>query len=480
MSESYDKLTGAKGRQRFFRPTRLEASAIFHGEAPTVWFNDRKFKLNDISVTGIGASTKSDEASNVSNKLGGKGILRLTQRGEEIFSGSVRAARTEAGHRSFIVGFALEDGSSFDIPGLVKSNAKILVADSREKPELDISDAYKGFCADVLSFIGGYLSQIERHIGPVVDSLSLEERNDIAVSLAALAKAEWLELLRRGNELVIPIHRDKALRSQYKLFTESVVTRELAAGESWSRCYHKPMGYPGDYQIMNYMYDDQPLGSTLQAQFLHKLGTVAGTPIVSRMERLSELVVEAGHRTSQDDKIRIMSIGSGPARELENIVKMSDAETAWHATLVDQEALALEYAVANMATISEPSRLSVSALNMSFLEMLNGSAYSMDLATQDVIYSAGLVDYLSPLLSLRFVSAMYDRLKSGGRLIIGNVNDLRTGTLWPMEYILDWTLYFRSKEEMFAMSAQLEESARIKVVEDRLNAIYLLVIDKPL
>ena len=120
----------------------------------------------------------------------------------------------------------------------------------------------------------------------------------------------------------------------------------------------------------------------------------------------------------------------------------------------------------------------MSALNVSFKEMLGASPVGAQIFQQDIVYSAGLVDYLNPLLAMRFVRRMYDFLKPGGRLIIGNVNDCRTGTLWPMEYVLDWTLYFRSENDMKALASEVE-GAKFQILSDPLNAIYFLVLDKP-
>ncbi len=73
---------------------------------------------------------------------------------------------------------------------------------------------------------------------------------------------------------------------------------------------------------------------------------------------------------------------------------------------------------------------------------------------------------------------MYEFLKPGGKLIIGNVNDLRTGTLWPMEYILDWTLYFRNETEMRAMASEATGGI-VSIESDPMNAIYFLIVEKP-
>jgi len=479
MSESYEDLAGASGRARFFRPQRHPATALFAGAPPRIWFDDREFSLENISASGAAAKTRlydpDDEA--VGDSL--QGVLRLTQRGREIFRARARQARSGVERGSLVVGFALEH-ETFDLDKLVRLNAHALaLAPVRHAPEYEPPIDYKSFCADVLSFVGDYLDRIDRHFSPIEDKLSADEKHAMIGELTAACGPEWRRLLERGNKLVIPAHRDKAVREGLKLFTERVVTRELVGGESWSRSYYKPMGYPGDFRIMNYMYDARPEGDDLKTQFLHMLGVFAGQPIVSRMTRLAELVVgHANTMKNKDQPVSIMSIGCGPARELETILARSGKNTRWRATLVDQEPQALNYALSAAMVLPDSDRLETLALNISFKDMLNPSGLGAYLSEQDIIYSSGLVDYLNPLLAMRFVRRMYDYLKPGGKLIIGNVNDLPTGTLWPMEYVLDWTLYFRNEEEMRAIAAETPD-AIISIEEDALNAIYFLVVEKP-
>lgn len=476
MSESYEKLAGAEGRERFFRPKRYAAKPLFYGQPPVARFEDQEFQLRDVSIGGAGCVA---DGAPQEFEAGRAGLFRLTQSGQEIFRAQARLIRMQQGDRGVVVGLALKD-RFFDLEKLVRLNAAALALQADAGFDRDVGIEYKGYCAEVLNFVGGYLERIEKNLGPIESKLSASEAGDIVSSLAIAAAGPWRTLLESGNDLVIPYLGDKPSVIRMKAFTERVVTRELIGGASWRRSYLKPMGYPGDYQIMNYMYDAKPEGASLRDQFLHMLGVIAGKPIVSRMEKLAELVVDKAAllQRAAPDPMRIMSIGCGPARELEQILDRAEPDTRWRAMLIDQEVSALEFATRNAAALSAGGRLEVSGLNVSFKELFSAAPYRSETANQDVIYSAGLVDYFNPLLARKFVHRMYDLLRPGGRLIIGNVNNARTGTLWPMEFILDWSLYFRSRKEMVDMASSVE-GADVSIVEDDLQAIYFLVVDKP-
>jgi hypothetical protein len=140
--------------------------------------------------------------------------------------------------------------------------------------------------------------------------------------------------------------------------------------------------------------------------------------------------------------------------------------------------LALESALGLAKRLSSGGRLAVQALNISFKEMLNPSPLASSFMDKDIIYSSGLVDYLNPLLAQRFVKRLYQFLRPGGQVIIGNVNNLPTGMIWSSEYAVDWSLFFRSRQEMEAMANETP-GAKVTIKSDSLNAIYFLIVEKP-
>ncbi len=477
MSNTYETLPGAQGRAQFFRRERFPAEKFFVGSPPTLFFNDEAYELSNISGSGIGALAKGDSVDDAMAEINRVGVLRLMQGGQEIFSGVARLARAESAPNRVYAGFALE-GANFNLADLRRRNAVAYAKTQPNVGEMAVVPAeYKAYCADVLDFSASYLARISRSVGPIESELSSELKGEIFQFLYDEIKRPWAAMIAAGNDIVIPHHNNREMRAALKTYTERVVTRTFVKGATWHRSYFKPLGYPGDYQLMNYMYDERPEGDSLEAMFLHSLGLVAGRPIVARMFTLGDLLNE-WNRTNVDETFRVTSIGSGPAREFEHVSRIAAPNCRWEINFVDQEQRALEYALSSNPSFITDPRFNAKALNASFTQMLDPGRSIFTLPPQDVIYSLGLVDYLSLPLAAKFAKRMLDYVKPGGRLVIANVNNLSTGITWQAEHVSDWTLYFRSREEMLAMAQGVPE-AEIEIREDGIKSVYFLIIRKP-
>jgi len=476
MVNSYEELVGAVGRAQQFRRRRYGASDIFNNTPPRLFFDDREFDLKDISGSGAGASMRGDAETSLVD-VNSVGVLRLMQHGEEIFRGPARCARSEFLPGRIFTGFTLHN-DQFDLAELRKRNA---IAAVKSEISLDntaeVSSDYRAFCSDTLAFVGAHSMRINRLMAPIEAAMSASDKREIFDELVDSVSSDWRAILLRGNEFALSIREDKNLLAAMKRYTEAAVTPALIGGASWNRSYYKPMGYPGDFRIMNYMYDQRPEGDTVRAQFLHGLGIIAGRPIHTRMLTLSQVIAEHFENKQDREPQKIASIGCGPARELEHIISTSSCRGRFEATLIDQEVEALEYAVNYARARCSDSRLGITALNTSFKSMFNPSGIDA-LRDKDVIYSLGLVDYFSPLLARRFVSRAYELVRPGGKVIIGNASDSLNGTYWAMEHALDWSLFFRSRDEMNELAADAV-GAKVSVEADPLDSIYFLVVEKP-
>ena len=478
MSKTYEELSGAVGRESYFRPQRFLAGSLFAGPAPRVFFEDQEFALADLSRSGVGCIAKDEPALIDLDAADRRGVLRLMQRGREILRAPARRVRLDYISGRLTAGFALE-GPGVDLDELRRRNARALALREEAAAPADVSPAYRAFCADVLEFVGGYLTRIDQHLAPIEHDFTNREKDEIARELETAATVEWRALLERGNALVLPIHDDKKQRAQYKAYTERVVTPTLLGGAGWARSYNKPLGYPGDFQIMNWIYDGGPQGATIREKFLHLLSLVGSRAVKTRMETLADIIVQcAAARGDTERPFEMISVGAGPARELERVLATADDAQRFRATLVDQDERALEHALTSARKLEAGDRLTVDALHISFKEMLNPSPLGESFAGKDLIYSAGLVDYLNPLLAQRFVRRLYQFLNPGGAVVIGNVNNLPTGMIWSSEYAVDWTLFFRNRDEMVAMAAEAPD-AKISIRTDALDTIYFLIIEKP-
>ena len=95
-----------------------------------------------------------------------------------------------------------------------------------------------------------------------------------------------------------------------------------------------------------------------------------------------------------------------------------------------------------------------------------------------MIYSVGLLDYLSDRRARMLVRRLYEALTPGGQLIIGNMNETALSNLWPMEFITDWTLQYRGDAEMRAWADGLD-AKECWTETEKTGRVRLLFLRKP-
>ncbi len=206
-----------------------------------------------------------------------------------------------------------------------------------------------------------------------------------------------------------------------------------------ARCFHKPLGYAGDFEMMNMVYRDESLGGTLFGQSLSRivLDSDAGRAVRNRAHYLIGKIGAAVARSGGDRPARILSVAAGPAMELQLILR-DDPEllAAGRAaiTLLDQDASALEHARGQIRALAAQAGVEVT------LTCVNTSIRTVIMAglsdSYDLVYSAGLFDYLKDRAARAAGARLAGALAPGGSAVIGNF-DVANPTRSLMELILD-------------------------------------------
>lgn len=210
------------------------------------------------------------------------------------------------------------------------------------------------------------------------------------------------------------------------------------------RALEKPLGYAGDFEMMNMLYRDPwegetPLGRALNVCFTNEPAAVANK---NRIAYLGELI----YRRASNDRIRIASIGCGPAKEIEVLLRESpELGPRLDITLVDQEQLALDQCA---RTIPSAWRCKAS------LRQLLSDGWPGSGEYFDLIYSAGMFDYLSPRFFVAVSRSLFQAVAPTGELVIGNVA-AHNPSRWIMEYFADWCLIHRTPKELAEFGTRL-------------------------
>jgi extracellular factor (EF) 3-hydroxypalmitic acid methyl ester biosynthesis protein len=209
------------------------------------------------------------------------------------------------------------------------------------------------------------------------------------------------------------------------------------------RALEKPLGYAGDFEMMNMLYRDPwegrtPLGRALNVCFTNEPAAVANK---NRIAYLGELIREK----SGQNRVRIASIGCGPAKEIEELLRESpELGPRLDITLVDQEQLALDQCSRTIPS----ARLCRAGLRQPLTDQAVLPEGSFDL-----IYSAGMFDYLGPRLFEAVSRGLFRALAPGAELVIGNVA-AHSPSRWIMEYFADWCLIHRTSKELSEFGAR--------------------------
>lgn len=479
---AYEELRGSSGREVWFRPPRYEARKLFPHVLPRVRVGSHLYNLQNISLGGVAVLAQHGAEANL--EPGEIVPLTIQQSGLSIFESEARVCRTETTVFGAKVAFNfLNNHVEFDT--LLNRNAQAQIARrssllNGETAQL-VSRDYRAFCSDVLNVLRSYRAVLDENailasqFGRTFDADSAYE------ACAEPLLKHWRTLWRTGNDHAREIEHKREAFEATKEFTEIVLTPELRLGAIWDRSYAKPFGYPGDFGVMNQVYDWERRGEDVYHMLMHRLGLEVAECIKTRMEVVQGVIAKVVREKGVDRTARIMSLGSGPAREVELfLASPHSGHGRAEFTLIDQEQAALRYAFEktypHVVRLKEHAR--VRCLNMSFTEILKSSESFDAVPPQDLVYSVGLLDYLVDRRAMRLTHSLYNTLGRGGLLIIGNMNDTSLSNLWPMEFITDWTLHYRSDAEMLAWTKDLQP-AEAWTETDPTGRVRLLFVRKP-
>lgn len=201
------------------------------------------------------------------------------------------------------------------------------------------------------------------------------------------------------------------------------------------RAFNKPRGYPGDAVMLDHVYrGEPPAGTTAVGRGIFAATTRSPMGLSVRYRRVLL-------RSCIDDVVsaisggRILSVASGHCRELEGSLVASAAFNGEFVAL-DQDPLSC----AEVAASTEGQRVRVVEQGVRELVSRSGST----LGRFDLIYSAGLYDYLPDALARRLTERLLSMLTPGGRLLLANFVPTGSGRGY-MELFMDWRLIVRNE-----------------------------------
>lgn len=280
-------------------------------------------------------------------------------------------------------------------------------------------------------------------------SLDAEQRSqsekDIIFAISHYLSNTLPLVYKRTAEFLKPLPSEKNNICVYFL-------RQLLSGLYESpfvdRCYSKPLGYAGDFKMMNMIYENGHVGNSLFARCLNQVFLNIGSTraVRNRAEYLATKIYELTN-TKNPNPIKILSLASGPANEIQKFLSSYDGDACnIEFFLLDQDINALKY---SQLSINKITRRKKQNPQLHFLTTSVRDVIKKGLKTDDfdLIYTAGLFDYLGDTTAYRTAEILFNALAPQGQLIIGNF-DFSNPDKLMMDLIMDWPLIYRSRNDL--------------------------------
>ena len=223
------------------------------------------------------------------------------------------------------------------------------------------------------------------------------------------------------------------------------------------RAYHKPLGYAGDYEMVNMMLRETREGPTTYAQIINTLYLRTG-PAEAHRNRIDILVDWIANRIrlirerNSRRRPRVLSVGCGPAIEVQRLIQREPLVADCDITLVDfsEETLAYTRQEMDQATAASGMNPNIVYLHQSVHGLLRQAAKPTETETShgyDIIYCAGLFDYLSDRVCSRLLTLFEKWCRAEGQVMVTNVHPSNPARHW-MEHLLEWYLIYRDESGM--------------------------------
>jgi extracellular factor (EF) 3-hydroxypalmitic acid methyl ester biosynthesis protein len=348
-----------------------------------------------------------------------------------------------------------------------------------------VNQDFKIVISDLQSLLGGlrgWLEQVELGIRsePSGDHSAIEQQVISDLQPAVLPHVH--SLFARFEAIAVSL--PEQLQPIHQFYLRRQLHPFLLCAPFVYRTYQKPLGYAGDYEMVNMILRSPYEGSSLFAKLLNSyfLGRPPAEAHRNRINYLLERIIAETERVARlGSPARIFNLGCGPAKEIQDFLIQEDISDLAEFVLLDFNEETLHYTRNRLTDLKKKynRRTSVTYLPKSVSQILRGSRYAHEAfisESYDLVYCAGLFDYLSDRVCRKMMEILYDLVAPGGLLVATNVaanNPVRN----VMEYVLAWNLIHRDAPQLASLRPRGE--AEFDVTNDSTSVNIFLELRKP-
>src|SRR5258706_11800584 len=248
-----------------------------------------------------------------------------------------------------------------------------------------------------------------------------------------------MEILRKLEKPVLPLafpllekfellasRVEPELQAAHRAYMKRQIHPLVLCSPFLYRTYQKPLGYAGDYEMVNMMVRDPFEGASMFAKLMNRV-FLNTSPVIAHQNRIvyltAHLLAETRRLFTQGRPCRIYNLGCGPAKEIQDFISNHDLSDHVQFTLLDFNEETLAYTSKVLTDLKNKSNraTSVQMIKRSVHQVLKDAGKAGSGPKYDFVYCAGLFDYLSDPVCRKLMNYFYDLVAPGGLLLCTNV-----------------------------------------------------------
>ncbi len=244
----------------------------------------------------------------------------------------------------------------------------------------------------------------------------------------------------------------------FKKFSRKLLYPHVLSSPFMSRIVERPIGVPGDFDMLGQILGKRFRGGSLFGRLINEwiLSNPATDAYRHRVQLLEDQTRRVVRNCSEAGRsAKVLSMASGVAYEVQRYVQNPEDGCQVDFTLVDFSDETLAEARRQFETLGEPvGEVSVSFEQSSVIELANNSRSSVAAGSgwvpdgkYDVVYCAGLFDYLSDRMIVSVTRYLNTLVADGGVLVVCNYTTQNPFAHF-MGLVLDWELIYRSENHL--------------------------------
>ncbi len=352
-----------------------------------------------------------------------------------------------------------------------------------------VSPEFKVIVTDIHTFLCDlqiWLDQVESKIASAAPNKKLQLEKQIAREIGKITSPKLTGMFEKFEAAVSRVEARSL--AAHGTFAKRMLHPLLLGSPFLHRTFHKPLGYAGDYEMVNMLSRDPFEGKSLFAKIVN-LWFWEQAPAEAHRNRLiylaKQIDTEALRLMPAGRKARVFNFACGPALEIQNFLKDSSFCERVEFTLADFNGETLEHIKQSseelkrrrgLKTHFQFEKKSVHQLLKESDKLLRSTDGKERL--YDFVYCAGLFDYLSDRTCKELMNAFYNFVAPGGLLVATNV-DSSNPRIPTMDHVMAWHLIYRNAHEFAGLRPVRSSREDCTIKADATGVNIFLEVRKP-